>query len=187
MSVIQLRQDTAANWTSNNPTLALGEQGYETDTGAIKVGDGSTAWTSLGYLVGKWTAYSPTWTNLTVGAGTTHAGYFRTGDLCIVKAEFLFAVDSSITGNIQFSLPFTGNDPHAMMGGGWSGVIRRPGTFDAPLFSHPGIGADTTKSPPFFAMAASGSYVVGATMSNTVPGTWATGSYMTFGGSYQVA
>lgn len=46
---IQFRRDTAANWTSNNPTLAAGELGYESDTGQIKIGDGSTAWTSLGY------------------------------------------------------------------------------------------------------------------------------------------
>lgn len=46
---IQLRRDTAANWTSNNPTLQAGEVGFETDTGKFKIGDGSTAWTSRGY------------------------------------------------------------------------------------------------------------------------------------------
>lgn len=47
---IQFRRDTAANWTSNNPTLAAGEPGFETDTGRVKIGDGSLAWTSLEYL-----------------------------------------------------------------------------------------------------------------------------------------
>jgi hypothetical protein len=47
---IQLRRGTAAQWTSTNPTLAAGEQGYETDTGKLKIGDGSTAWNSLGYI-----------------------------------------------------------------------------------------------------------------------------------------
>lgn len=47
--VIQVRHDTAANWTSVNPVLALAEQGFETDTGKSKWGDGSTAWTSLSY------------------------------------------------------------------------------------------------------------------------------------------
>jgi hypothetical protein len=46
---IQLRNDTAANWTSANPTLAAGEFGLETDTDQFKVGDGTTAWTSLAY------------------------------------------------------------------------------------------------------------------------------------------
>lgn len=48
---IQVRRDTAANWTSADPTLAQGEIGYETDTDKVKIGDGSTAWTSLGYVI----------------------------------------------------------------------------------------------------------------------------------------
>lgn len=46
---INARRDTAANWTSVNPTMALGEIGLETDTARMKFGDGSTAWTSLVY------------------------------------------------------------------------------------------------------------------------------------------
>ena len=46
---IQVRRGTAAQWTSANPTLAAGEWGYETDTNKVKIGNGSTAWTSLGY------------------------------------------------------------------------------------------------------------------------------------------
>ena len=48
---IKLRRDTASNWASNNPTLAQGEPGFETDTGKIKYGDGTTAWNSLDYAV----------------------------------------------------------------------------------------------------------------------------------------
>ena len=48
-ALIQFRRDTAANWTSNNPTLANGEFAIETDTTKYKIGDGSTAWTSLSY------------------------------------------------------------------------------------------------------------------------------------------
>ena len=48
--LIQLRSDTAANWVSVNPTLAVGETGFETDTGKLKVGTGSTAWNSLIYV-----------------------------------------------------------------------------------------------------------------------------------------
>lgn len=46
---IQIRRGTAANWTSTDPTLSEGEVGFETDTGKIKIGNGSTAWTSLPY------------------------------------------------------------------------------------------------------------------------------------------
>ncbi len=47
--LIQIRRDTAANWTSADPTLAQGELGLETDTSQLKAGDGTTAWSSLGY------------------------------------------------------------------------------------------------------------------------------------------
>lgn len=44
---IQLRRDTATNWSSKNPVLLLGEAGYDTTNNIIKIGDGSTAWNSL--------------------------------------------------------------------------------------------------------------------------------------------
>lgn len=46
---IQLRRDSAANWTSTNPVLAQGELGIELDTYLFKIGDGVTAWASLAY------------------------------------------------------------------------------------------------------------------------------------------
>jgi len=48
-SIIQIRRDTASDWTSANPTLAQGELGLETDTLKLKAGTGTTAWNSLGY------------------------------------------------------------------------------------------------------------------------------------------
>ena len=47
---IQLRADTAANWTAQNPTLLNNELALETDTKKLKVGNGSTAWNSLAYF-----------------------------------------------------------------------------------------------------------------------------------------
>lgn len=47
---IQVRRDTASNWTSTNPTLASGEFGFETDTSKLKIGNGSTLWTALSYV-----------------------------------------------------------------------------------------------------------------------------------------
>jgi uncharacterized protein with beta-barrel porin domain len=52
-SRLQNRRDTAANWTSNNPTLAAGEIGLEVDTSKFKMGDGTTAWNSLEYITSQ--------------------------------------------------------------------------------------------------------------------------------------
>jgi hypothetical protein len=53
---IQIRGDSAADWTSTNPTLADREMGLETDTGKYKIGNGATAWTSLVYSFGTYFA-----------------------------------------------------------------------------------------------------------------------------------
>lgn len=54
MTQIQLRRATAASWTSVNPILALGEVGIETDTYKLKVGNGTSQWSSLAYFVHAW-------------------------------------------------------------------------------------------------------------------------------------
>jgi hypothetical protein len=46
---IQIRRDTAANWTTANPVLAQGEPGHEIDTGKVKFGNGIDNWNSLIY------------------------------------------------------------------------------------------------------------------------------------------
>jgi len=49
---IQIRRDTATNWSSTNPTLASGEIGFDTTNNQMKIGNGSTAWNSLDYASG---------------------------------------------------------------------------------------------------------------------------------------
>ena len=46
---IQLRNDTAENWTTKNPLLLKGEMGVEIDTRKIKIGNGTDRWTALEY------------------------------------------------------------------------------------------------------------------------------------------
>lgn len=47
---IQQRRGTAAEWTAANPVLMQGEMGVETDTLKVKIGNGTTAWSSLPYF-----------------------------------------------------------------------------------------------------------------------------------------
>jgi len=77
---IQIRRGTAAQWTSANPTLAAGEFGYETDTGKVKIGTGSTAWTSLTYQG------AGTVTSITAGTGLSGGTITSTGTIAIDTA-----------------------------------------------------------------------------------------------------
>ncbi len=55
---VQLRRDTASNWTTKNPVLLSGEMGIESDTNKFKFGDGIHSWIDLQYVSGE--APSPT-------------------------------------------------------------------------------------------------------------------------------
>ncbi len=50
--VLKLRRDTATNWASANPVLAAGEAVIDSTANKIKLGDGTTAYNSLGYMSG---------------------------------------------------------------------------------------------------------------------------------------
>ena len=44
---IQIRRDTRDNWLAENAVLKNGELGYETDTGILKIGDGTSGWNTI--------------------------------------------------------------------------------------------------------------------------------------------
>ena len=48
-TIIQLRNDTAENWTTKDPVLQKGEMGIEIDTKKFKFGDGVSKWSELSY------------------------------------------------------------------------------------------------------------------------------------------
>lgn len=49
-TLIQLRRDTAANWSSNNPILSSGEIGIATDLQQFKIGNSASSWNQLEYV-----------------------------------------------------------------------------------------------------------------------------------------
>jgi hypothetical protein len=77
---IQVRRGTAAQWTSTNPILAAGEQGFESDTLKLKIGNGSTAWNSLGYVANGSVG---TVTSITAGTGLSGGTITTTGTIAI--------------------------------------------------------------------------------------------------------
>lgn len=68
----KFRLDTSGNWSSSNPTLLLGELGYDSTVKAFKLGDGSTAWNSLPYYrSGGLVSTTASTTSWTINADTT--------------------------------------------------------------------------------------------------------------------
>jgi hypothetical protein len=92
---IQIRRGTAAQWTSANPTLAAGEFGWESDTNKAKIGNGSTAWSSLSYAI---TGASGTVTSVVAGTGLTGGTITSTGTI---------AIDTSVTADLTTAQTLT--------------------------------------------------------------------------------
>ena len=49
-TLIKIRRGADTSWTAANPTLSLGEPGFDTTNNQIRVGDGSSAWSALDYI-----------------------------------------------------------------------------------------------------------------------------------------
>jgi Major tropism determinant N-terminal domain len=108
MSVqIKLRRDTAANWTSVNPTLASGEPGLETDTLKVKYGNGSSAWNSLSY------ASNPTGNSYTLPTATPSI----LGGVKIDGTSITINGSGVITANNTYTLPQAGISSLGVLGG----------------------------------------------------------------------
>jgi hypothetical protein len=114
VTAIQIRRGTASEWTSANPTLAAGEQGYESDTNKIKIGNGSTAWNSLGYqgdvtLTGTQTLTNKTLTdakiNLAFDAETASYTAVLANNSQVVTMDNASANTFSIPTNASVAFP----------------------------------------------------------------------------------
>jgi hypothetical protein len=111
---LQIRADTAANWTSTNPVLLANELGRETDTGKFKIGDGTTAWSGLSYQ--GWSS-SP----LAVSAGGTGQTSYTNGQLLI----------GNTTGNTLTKATLTAGSGISVTNGGGSITLAVSGITDA--------------------------------------------------------
>ena len=106
---IQLRRGTAAELAAANPTLGLGEPAFETDTNTLKIGDGSTAYSSLSAISGGGGGGSSTF----VGLSDTPANFTSAGSKFLKVnsgASALEFVAVSPLENVE-------DDPNPQLGG----------------------------------------------------------------------
>ena len=93
-TIFKLRRDTAANWSSNNPTLADGELGFDKTNVYLKIGDGTTAWNSLGQ-------FTQTVENIEDTVGTMIAANTET---------FITVTYDDSDGTLDFTVPVLDED-----------------------------------------------------------------------------
>ena len=122
---IQLRRDTAANWTATNPILSQGEFGVELVTNLTKIGDGVTVWNSLVYATSALSTFIGTTAHILsrASAPETLAGLtFTTPNIgAAVGTSLALGLNASILGSLKLFGNTSGDvtlQPNAIAGTG---------------------------------------------------------------------
>ena len=137
-------------------------------------------------VLGTYTAYTPTFTNLTVGNGTVVGAYARTNDFAHVYGSITLGSTSSVTGSVSIVLPINISASMSLSSMSYgsifildtSAVVRYVGTTRYNATSNSvfagSFGASSTDA--FF-----------TTMTATTPITWATSDILTWNLYYRAA
>lgn len=75
---IQIRRDTTAGWAEENPVLAEGELGLDTDLNTFKIGNGTATWSELAFYAGSGDTIVPLPDFLTYVQGRSHLSTLNT-------------------------------------------------------------------------------------------------------------
>ena len=123
-STVKVKRATAARWASQNPVLAAGEIGYETDTRKMKLGDGTSSWTQLSYLVADGTGSG-------TGTGTGgQAATIRIGTVTTLRYNQNATVVNSGTSTaavLDFGIPRGKSVYEYAVEGGYEGTVQEFG------------------------------------------------------------
>jgi hypothetical protein len=127
------------------------------------------------------TAYTPTFTNLTLGNGTLTAKYNQVNKLVSVYVHVLFGSTTAITGNVSVTYPIA-------RASATSFALGTAGLFDTGVQTYIGtlnVGA-TTMQPAAIANTGAG-WAGSVPLSATVPYTWGNTDILQISLQYEVA
>lgn len=175
-AIVDAKGDLIAASAADTPArLAVGANGE------MLVAD-STAATGLDWKTAAeqypWQAWTPTYTNITVGNGTVSARYQQIGKLVNVEYRLIFGSTTTIASPARISPPST---IYLAQYFAFNGVILDNGVAAYKMWVDP-------PSNSLFELAvetATGTYVGAAAVSATVPMTWTTGDILTFRATYE--
>mgnify|MGYP000988083254 FL=1 len=135
--------------------------------------------TTAGEPGGAWKSWTPTWTNLTVGAGgTVVAKYTQIGKTVHYYLSFTFGTGSSV-GDVMFSLPITSTNAGD---GAIFGMVRLVDANSAYFCGYVLVNSATTAEITYDNGTGGA-----AVLSSTAPFTWATNDRIVVTGTYEAA
>jgi len=179
-SAIQTQLDSKA--TGTIPVKATGAE-INTGTDDAKFAT-AKALVDANILSKAWTSFTPSWSNITVGSGTSVGYYTRIGKTIIGYIYFAMAANSSVTSNIGVNFPVSSVTVFG------SSTLLKTGEISAVHSGTVYQGAVrwyTTSTMLCDVFQSAGTYVTSTIMTPTVPFTWATGDELFIKFTYQAA
>lgn len=142
-------------------------------TDGTNVYDAVTEAGGVAVPTGAWAAWTPTWTNVTVGDGTVVALYQQIGKTVFCRISLILGSTSAISGNIIFTLPV---NRAAIAGTASMTPIGNASGFDSSAATayRGSVTPNASVSQAQIAfLNASATYLTSALASATIPFTWA--------------
>jgi len=168
----------AAFGGANEKVLAEGQFAYIEATNTTQYYDGA-AWQSLG---ATYAAYTPTYTNITLGNGTNNFRYAQVGSLVHAYGQLTFGSTTVMGSNPKISLPVT-----AKLGNNlYTNNISYVDTSTTDQFVGAGY-LDTTTTVLFKLPQVTGSFLFHANVGASQPFTFATTDIINFNFVYEAA
>jgi hypothetical protein len=147
MTTIKIRRGLSGTgsgkWGTNNPTLADGEFGLETDTGKLKIGDSTTAWNSLLYITDGSKITGNTLASNVVSSSLTSVG-------TLTNLTVTNTINGSVSGSAGSATTATTAGKATNIAGGGGGVkLPIQSAADTTIFSNvPSTAGQTLFSNP---------------------------------------
>jgi hypothetical protein len=166
--------------TGNGPEIQATGGDTNIDVEVITKGTGKLKVNGNPFDDGDLTTFTTTWTNLTVGNGTTSYKYMQQGKWVRGFVWIKFGTTSSISGTVSFSLPVTAATLTAGSDVAQIGTLR---ILDSGVASYYGpVKLTSTTTARTGVLKADSTYVLDVALSSTVPMTWGTNDelYATF-------
>lgn len=139
-------------------------------------------------VLGKYTAYTPTWVGLTVGNGTVTTAYARVNDFVHYFGQVVFGSTTTITGAVSVSLPINLDANIATMTRALLGIVMmRDSSSGAPFVGNGTVSTGSATTALIEVSNATGTYLANNSLSSTVPMTWAVGDRLIWNLYYKAA
>jgi len=151
----------------------------------LSQGNGAVKLMPLTNPTGLWLAWTPTWTNLTVGDGTVTARYSLTGKTVAFHITFVYGTTSAVSGAITWTLPVTSI---SYAGANGTMPIGQARILDSGVNAFGGACFWlTTTTAKIQVQNAAATYINYNDTSSTAPMTWGTNDQFSVWGNYEAA